>query len=108
MGDGHGIEESTLVTKRAARQRFREYILSSWGHCCAYCEAEGAVTLDHVRPRSKGGQTTASNLVAACCRCNRKKGSEGWEAWYEAQEFFSRARADRIRRWLAREEAGAA
>jgi hypothetical protein len=31
--------------------------------------------VDHVLPRSRGGDTTWTNVVAACLRCNLKKGN---------------------------------
>ena len=42
---------------------------------CQYCGAMGEMTFDHVIPRSRGGRTTWENVVAACGRCNLKKGS---------------------------------
>ena len=33
-----------------------------------------ALTLDHVLPRHRGGPDTWENVVAACRRCNGKKG----------------------------------
>lgn len=33
------------------------------------------VTLDHLKPFAKGGQTTDANCVAACYRCNNARGS---------------------------------
>ena len=42
---------------------------------CQYCGKESAhLTLDHVRPRHRGGQHSWENLVAACPICNRRKG----------------------------------
>lgn len=41
---------------------------------CQYCGAKVDLTLDHLVPRSKGGQTSWKNLVTACKRCNAKKG----------------------------------
>ncbi|MCB5177683.1 MULTISPECIES: HNH endonuclease [Microvirga] len=40
---------------------------------CQYCGAREDLTFDHVIPRSKGGQTTWENVVAACAPCNLKK-----------------------------------
>ena len=31
--------------------------------------------MDHVLPRSQGGQTTWENAVCSCLKCNTKKGS---------------------------------
>jgi 5-methylcytosine-specific restriction endonuclease McrA len=45
---------------------------------CQYCgTGAGAVALniDHVVPRSKGGQTCWKNVVASCLGCNQKKGN---------------------------------
>lgn len=39
---------------------------------CQYCGA-GAENLDHVLPRSRGGEHVWENVVAACRRCNAKK-----------------------------------
>ncbi|MAL05464.1 MAG: HNH endonuclease [Microbacterium sp.] len=41
-------------------------------HSCAYC-GRAAATVDHVLPRSRGGQNTWLNTVAACASCNGKK-----------------------------------
>ena|SRR5690606_32671193 len=45
------------------------------GHRCAYCGATAAQSgahlhLDHLQPRSAGGEDVATNLVLACRRCN--------------------------------------
>lgn len=39
---------------------------------CAYC-GKHATTLDHVIPRSRGGEHSWENLVACCRRCNHMK-----------------------------------
>ena len=41
---------------------------------CQYCGRRGSdLTLDHVRPRHRGGQHEWENLVTACHRCNHRK-----------------------------------
>ena len=32
------------------------------------------MTLDHLLPRSRGGETTGENVVTACRTCNMRKG----------------------------------
>ena len=45
-------------------------------YTCQYCGRRGdRLTVDHVTPRSKGGDTTWTNVVAACLRCNLYKGN---------------------------------
>ncbi len=44
---------------------------------CQYCGRKFALSelsLDHVTPRSQGGQTTWDNIVCACVDCNVRKG----------------------------------
>ena len=46
-------------------------------NCCQYCGERFAtheLTLDHVKPRTQGGQSTWENLVCACVSCNSRKG----------------------------------
>ena len=45
---------------------------------CQYCSKKvtcSKATIDHVIPKSKGGQHTWENLVIACTKCNGKKGN---------------------------------
>ena len=44
------------------------------GFACVYCGSERELTFDHVHPRRLGGQTNWKNIVAACTKCNLKKG----------------------------------
>jgi 5-methylcytosine-specific restriction endonuclease McrA len=54
----------------------RRNILERDRQTCQYCDRKGdQLTLDHVIPRSRGGGDTWENLVAACVRCNVKKGN---------------------------------
>lgn len=60
----------------------RRAVLERDGHGCAYC-LNKADTIDHVRPRSRGGPHAWTNVVAACARCNHRKGDRllaeiGW------------------------------
>jgi len=65
---------------RLPRQKLhltRRGVLARDGHVCQYCERHFApqqLSLDHVTPRSRGGQTTWENVVCACMKCNTKKG----------------------------------
>jgi 5-methylcytosine-specific restriction endonuclease McrA len=51
----------------------RAAVFARDGHRCQYCEAP-ADSIDHVIPRSRGGGHTWDNVVAACRRCNLRKG----------------------------------
>jgi hypothetical protein len=43
---------------------------------CQYCGSTKSLTIDHVIPKSKGGEDTWENLVVACSPCNVKKGDK--------------------------------
>jgi len=54
----------------------RRNILKRDGHKCAYCgRGDLPFTIDHIVPKSKGGEDTWENLVTACLPCNNKKGN---------------------------------
>ncbi len=56
----------------------RKNILMRDRYTCQYCMRtmpSAEMTLDHVIPRSRAGETTWENLVACCHVCNNRKGS---------------------------------
>lgn len=52
----------------------RNAVFARDGHRCQYCEGP-AESIDHVVPKSRGGQHIWENVVAACRRCNLRKGA---------------------------------
>jgi 5-methylcytosine-specific restriction endonuclease McrA len=55
----------------------RRNIFARDNNRCQYCGRKFAtqdLSLDHVTPRSQGGQSTWTNVVCACLRCNVRKG----------------------------------
>ena len=78
----YAIPATIRLLKRVSRTwpapRFRKQVLfnrDSW--MCQYCSASlswNTVTIDHVVPKCRGGQTTWKNCVSACRRCNMRKG----------------------------------
>lgn len=54
----------------------RRNVLHRDSYSCQYCSYTGdELTLDHIIPRSRGGGDSWENIVAACVRCNVRKGS---------------------------------
>ena len=45
------------------------------GFACAYCGSTIALTIEHILPVSRGGKSTFENCVAACTKCNSRKGN---------------------------------
>jgi 5-methylcytosine-specific restriction endonuclease McrA len=52
----------------------RQNIFRRDNYECQYCGTRKELTIDHVIPRARKGPDTWTNLVAACKRCNAKKG----------------------------------
>jgi len=50
----------------------RRTVFARDGSRCQYC-GSAAENLDHVVPRSRGGEHTWENVVASCRRCNTRK-----------------------------------
>jgi len=56
----------------------RRTVLLRDRHTCQYCgrqPGKANLTVDHVLPRCRGGQTTWDNVAAACRSCNQRKGN---------------------------------
>ncbi|RME49013.1 MAG: HNH endonuclease [Chloroflexi bacterium] len=72
-----------LVTYVRVPRRFnlpvsRRTVLSRDDYTCQYCGAQpgkSELTIDHVLPRSRGGDHSWENVVTACGPCNRRKGN---------------------------------
>jgi len=55
----------------------RRGVLARDRETCQYCGAQPGrsnLTVDHIIPKTQGGQTTWDNVVTACRDCNHRKG----------------------------------
>jgi 5-methylcytosine-specific restriction endonuclease McrA len=62
------------VPRLAQRKISRRALFARDGYRCQYCGSAGKLTLDHVVPRSRGGESDWENVVASCAPCNLRKG----------------------------------
>ncbi len=72
------------MTSSEATRLWRRAIKEHFDNTCVYCGGVytlDQLTLDHVKPKCKGGETISQNLVPACRCCNQSKGSENWLDW---------------------------
>lgn len=56
----------------------RRTILARDQYTCQYCGVQPGkanLTIDHILPRSRGGETNWENVTTACAPCNRRKGN---------------------------------
>ncbi len=71
----------------------REQVRQRAGFACEYygateTDTAGQLTLDHFRPRAKGGSDAPGNLVYCCHRCNEYK-SDYWPQTPDAQALWN-------------------
>jgi 5-methylcytosine-specific restriction endonuclease McrA len=68
------------VPRAIQRKISRRALFARDGWRCVYCgTSSGRLTLDHVVPRSKGGESIWENVVTACAPCNLRKGDRSLE-----------------------------
>lgn len=66
------------IPRRLSLPLTRRTVMARDHYTCQYCGAQPGradLTIDHVIPRSQGGETTWDNVVTACRPCNQRKGN---------------------------------
>lgn len=75
---------ATLRMKYYINKRYKQLVFSKKAvlkrdhYVCQYCLnhiKSGQATVDHLIPKSYGGQSIFTNCVASCYNCNNKKGN---------------------------------
>lgn len=69
------------MTSPEAKRLWRRAIKEKFECRCVYCGETydlSKLTLDHVKPRCRGGEDLTRNVVPACRKCNQDKGSRNW------------------------------
>ena len=52
----------------------REYLLEKFHRKCVYCgKTNTPLEIEHIIPKSRGGQSTVDNLAISCHECNQRK-----------------------------------
>lgn len=62
-------------------QALRLLVFRRDGFVCGYCGSNDKLEADHIVPVASGGPSILSNLMTACRKCNRSKGSKSLERW---------------------------
>ena len=75
----HWSFEPMLPRRRRRRpkvsQEVRELVFARDFYTCVDCGATGGLTIDHVKPLSKGGANHPNNMETRCLECNLRKGA---------------------------------
>ncbi len=67
------------ISKMTLRKPTKSMIYLRDGYKCQYCGSSRNLTLDHILARSRGGDSSWSNLVVCCSVCNTKKANRPLE-----------------------------
>ena len=96
----HYLFNLITMTSPEAKRLWRRAIKEHFDCHCVYCGKTyelHELTLDHVHPRSKGGEDISSNVVPCCRDCNQDKGSTtDWISWMRNLHGFNPMREQRI------------
>ena len=99
----HYVANLITMTSSEATRLWRRAIKEQFGCTCVYCGEPyelNELTIDHVKPRSRGGQTVSTNCLPACVACNQSKGSEDWQPWLRARHGFNLRREQFILNYI--------
>ena len=93
------LQNLIAMTSPEAKRLWRRAIKEHFGCTCVYCGGTyeiNELTLDHVHPRTHGGEDITSNLVPCCRQCNQDKGSNNWLIWMRQTFGINRLREQLI------------
>ncbi|QMV84740.1 HNH endonuclease [Corynebacterium hindlerae] len=79
-------------------QRLLALVLAEYGDTCHLCGQPGADTVDHIVPRSWGGDDSLDNVRPAHHACNCSRGAMPLDQWRERHPIAVN-RAPPSRKW---------
>jgi len=91
------------MTSSEAKRLWRRSIKEHFDCTCVYCGKSydlSNLTLDHVHPRSLGGESLSTNLVPACFSCNQTKGTQNWLSYMRQTFGVNRLREKLIMEYI--------
>jgi hypothetical protein len=99
----HYLQNLYAMQSQDAKRLWRKAIKEKNNYECIYCghkHPEQHLTIDHVHPRSLGGNNFSSNCVPACIECNQSKGSSYWLSWFRSTFPPNPLTEQRIVQWI--------
>ncbi|HHL0960373.1 TPA: HNH endonuclease [Serratia marcescens] len=74
-GGGPVFGDKRKPKRRRVTDSVRLRIFKRDGFRCKHCNTSDDLTIDHIHPVSKGGNSEDENLQTLCMPCNRAKGA---------------------------------
>lgn len=75
MGKGKNHKKPKDNTRRNFRTDEKSYVLRKYKNKCSNCGVVDDLTINHIKPLSRGGTNDLDNLKTLCRACNSKKGN---------------------------------
>ena len=99
----HYLQNLIVMQSSQAKKLWRKAIKEANNYECIYCgekHYEHDLTIDHVHPRTMGGNDITSNCVPACRSGNQSKGSTNWLTWFRDNFPPNHIRESLILNWI--------
>lgn len=66
------------MSEQTLSKQLKQNVAERGKHCCEYCLSQArfatqSFSIEHIKPRSQGGDTALDNLALACQGCNAHK-----------------------------------
>ena len=68
------MTKTKTKTSGDKKRRLKENVFKRDGNKCLKCGSTEDLTIDHIKPLSKGGSNKKENKQTLCCKCNSDKG----------------------------------
>lgn len=92
-------------TQRLIEQRVSWAVFRRDNYHCRYCYADGVpLTVDHLVLWEEGGPSIDENLVAACRKCNKTRGTLQFSEWLRHPYYLKVMKALPPEIWQANED----
>jgi hypothetical protein len=72
------LQTGTIHWSTSIREYIKEHEVQNQ---CIYCGIDNTLTLEHILPRSRGGEDITDNVVWVCQSCNSGKGQKRLYEW---------------------------
>ena len=91
--DGNLVKTILRKSTRQIDQTIQWKVFHRDNYTCRYCGKTGIpLSVDHVVLWEEGGPSTEENLITACKKCNKTRGSQQYPNWLISEYYFKVSR----------------
>lgn len=91
------LKETNAITEEEWNESIDYFRNDNGEQSCAYCGKHySRLEKEHIKPLTKGGKTTISNIIPACRICNTTKNNRDFVEWYLGSSVYDEERMNKI------------